>query len=283
MSRKRNQRSQKQSKNLLATNSTLDIIIPVYGRFDLLKECLDAIPAACRDLKYKIIVFDNGSPRDEADRFYSSRNDENLRVIRNKENLGFPRACNRAFGYGFSPLAFFLNSDVILSKDSVPMLVKEFDNPAIGIVGMKLIFPEVTDLPQDQFNRPAGKIQHIGLETNIHADFFHKYLGWSPDHPKVNKRRECYAVTGAALMVRRSLFIQAGKFYEGYGKGAWEDVDLCMAVRSMGYNIIVVPDAVGIHHTGATATSYNLGYDLQGNKQIFLSRWKDKLDWTEYK
>ena len=266
-----------------SSNAQLDILIPVYQRFDLLKQCLMALPDACGDINYRVVLFDNGSPKEEADEFYSQDfGEQNIKVIRNKDNVGFPRACNIAFNHGYAPLVFFLNDDVILDPNSVPLLVKEFDDPKIGIVGMKLVFPEYTDLPQDQHNRPAGKVQHIGLETSVNADFVHLYLGWNPDHPKVNKRRDCYAVTGAAMMIRRPLFIRAGKFYEGYGRGTWEDVDLCMVVRSMGYNIIVVPEAKGIHHTEATATTYNLGYDLQGNKQIFLSRWKNNLDWSEW-
>jgi len=263
-------------------NFDLDIIIPVFNRFDLLNQCLNAIPEAAGNIKYKIIIFDNGSKLDEADLFYYGRT-ENLKIIRSKENLGFPKACNLGFLQGYSPLVFFLNSDVILEPDSIPKLTKEFSDPKIGIVGMKLVFPEYTDLPQDQYQRPAGKLQHIGLETSINADFVHVMLGWSPDHPKVNARRDAYAVTGAAMMTRRMLFSKAGKFFEGYGLGTFEDVDLCMTIRSMGYNIIVVPEACGVHHTGATAVTYGLSYDLFGNRQLFLSRWRNQLDFTEWK
>jgi GT2 family glycosyltransferase len=285
MAKRKRVRSNPKSQKINSSFSSnqLDIIIPVHQRFDLLQQCLLALPDACGDINYKVIIFDNGSPQEQADEFYSQDfGNQNIKVIRNKENIGFPRACNTGFNHGFSSLVFFLNDDVILDPGSVPLLVKEFDDPKIGIVGMKLVFPEHTDLPQDAMNRPAGKIQHIGLETNINADFVHLYLGWSQDHPKVNQRRNAYAVTGAAMMTRRQLFTRAGKFYEGYGRGTWEDVDFCLAVRSMGYNIIVVPEARGIHHTGATAVTYGLGYDLQGNKQIFLSRWKNHLDYTDW-
>jgi len=259
----------------------LDILIPVHRRFDLLAQCLDAIPKAAGDTKYRLIIFDNGSPREEADIFYVQRQDPNLKLFRSEHNLGFPKACNIAFNQGSSPLVFFLNSDVILEPDSLPKLIKEFNDPKIGVVGMKLVFPEYTDLPQDQHMRPAGKIQHIGLASNVHGDFIHIFIGWSKDHPKVNAVRDVYAVTGAALMTRRSLFTKKGKFQEIYGLGSWEGIDYCLTVRKMGYNAIVVPEAVGVHHTGATAQKYNLGYPLQENKLVFMQRWARELDHTE--
>jgi GT2 family glycosyltransferase len=267
-----------------SVNSSVDIVIAVHQRFDLLAECLRAIPAATDNYGYRIIIVDNGSPPDIANDFYFSINDPSIKIIRNKENLGFPKACNQGFDRGFSQLVFFLNDDVILKPKSIRYLIETMNNDAkIGVAGMKLIFPENTDLPQNEHERPAGKIQHIGLATNIRAEFVHQFLGWSPDHPKVNAMRDVYAVTGAALMTRRLLFTKAGKFYEGYGRGTYEDVDYCLAVHQMGYNVVVVPEAEGIHHTGATATTYGIGYPLNENRAIFLQRWQKFLDWSEWK
>lgn len=265
-------------------NSIVDIIIPVYQRFDLLTQCIESIPAACDDVPYRVYIFDNGSPEEAANAFYSKIDDRNIKIIRNKENIGFPRACNQAFNRGFSQLVFFLNSDVILFPKSVRYMAREMEeSPSIGVIGMKLIFPEVTDLPQIGGQRPSGKVQHVGLETNIRADVYHQFLGWSPDNSKVLAVRNVYGVTGAAMLTTRSLFNRAGKFQEIYGMGTYEDMDYCLTVRKMGYNIIVCQDAVGIHYTGATSTAYNLYYPVNENKMIFMQRWQRELDWTEWR
>lgn len=265
----------------IKSNTLVDVIIPVFGRFDLLEQCLKVLPEAFGDISYKTYIFDNSSPdQKEADDFYN-RCGHSI-IIRNKQNVGFPRACNLTFIRGTSPLVFFLNSDVILRPNSVNYLVRAMDDPKVGIAGMKLLFPETTDLPQDEIQRPAGKVQHIGLATNIRAEVFHQFLGWSEDHPKVNSMHDVYAVTGATLMTRRWIFQEAGKFYEGYGIGTYEDVDYCLTVRKMGYNIVVVPEAVGIHHTGASAVKYNMQYPMNENKMIFLQRWQKFLDWSEW-
>lgn len=265
----------------ISTSSSLvDIIIPVYQRFDLLGKCIQAIPDAANGVGYKIIIVDNGSPREEADEFYKQFGSD-IKIIRNKENLGFPKACNLGFHRSLSPLVFFLNDDVILQPNSLALLVNEMDDHKVGVVGMKLLFPDETDLPHDENTRPSGKVQHVGLATNIRAEVIHQFLGWSSDHPKVNAMRKVFAVTGAALLTRRQLYIKVGGFPEIYGLGTWEDVDYCMSIGKLGYNIVVNTQAIGIHHTGATAEKYKIGYPLQQNRMIFMQRWANSLGWSE--
>jgi GT2 family glycosyltransferase len=96
MSRKRRKKPQK-------PQTLIDICIPVYGQFDLLARCLDAIPDALGDLTYQVFLFDNDSPKEEADEFYSNM-DKSINFSRNKQNIGFPGACNRMVSAGRSPL-----------------------------------------------------------------------------------------------------------------------------------------------------------------------------------
>jgi GT2 family glycosyltransferase len=259
----------------------LDICIPVHGQFELLEKCLASIPDAVGNEPYQIYIFDNDSPIDEAGPFYSNL-DKSIRVIKSKANIGFPGACNRMVSAGKSPLVFLLNSDVILHEGSVDKLIQVMDNQDVGVVGMKLIFP---DDSQD-YNigqRQSGKLQHIGLTTNIRAEVIHSLIGWSPDHPRVNAQSEVFAVTGAAMMTRRLIWRRIGGFFEGYGMGTYEEVDFQMAVREIGYNILVEPEASGLHYTGATVEKYGLGYNLRNNQMTFMQRWGQRVTWWQYK
>ena len=158
-------------------------------------------------------------------------------------------------------------------------MIRALDEPSIGVVGMKLLYPQDT---LDQNSRPAGKIQHVGLGANIRGDIIHVLMGWSPDNPKVNVVRDTYAVTGAALMTRRNLWNKTGGLFEGYGLGTFEDVDFCLSVRELGYNVIVETKAVGEHYTGATQVANNMNFPLLQNKLIFLQRWGQKLVWSDW-
>jgi GT2 family glycosyltransferase len=260
----------------------LDIVIAVYNRFDLLKKCLDAIPEAANGIAYNIIIVDNAST--EEDGFYNNLSSiNNLFIIRNKTNFGFPVACNQGARRKNSPYILMLNSDCILQPHAIEYMLQKFDDPKVGVVGLKLLFPENAEgLRQGNGMRPAGKIQHVGLETNIEADFLHIFLGWSADNVRANRDIHPYAVTGACLMTRRSIWNKVGGFFEGYGMGTFEDVDFCMSARSLDYDIVLENRTYGIHYTGATAEKYNIAYPMPYNRSIFLQRWSNKLTYSEW-
>lgn len=276
--KKKNQRSRPNS----VFTPFVSVIIPVHRRIDLLTECVNALPAAFGDILYEVIIIDNNTPKEETKIYTEWKNSPNIRIYPQISNLGYPKACNLGMVKSYAPLIFFLNSDVIMDKGSGEVLVGSLDDPNVGVVGMKLLFPQTTDLPQNTYMRPAGKVQHVGLATNARAEFYHVFLGWDANHPKVNAIRKIYAATGAALMTRKRLFRDAGGFLEQYGRGTYEDVDYCLTVQEMGYNVIVDINAVGIHHTGATTEKYNLPYSLNQNRMIFMQRWVNKLQYTEW-
>ena len=270
MSRKRHKKKK--------IDTLVDVLIPVYGQFEYLTRCLNALPAAMGEITYQTYIFDNNSPIEEAANFYPSL-DKSIRVIKNKTNIGFPGACNRLVGASRSPLVFLLNSDVILSPGSVDLLVRTMDDPSIGVTGMRLSFPDDAQDP----GRPAGRIQHIGLTTNIRGEVIHSFIGWTADHPRVMVQREVFAVTGAAMMTRRNIWRDIRGLREEYGMGTFEEVDFQMSVREMGYNIVVEPRALGTHYVGATLEKYGMGYNLQNNFRLFHQRWGDKIQWWQYR
>lgn len=256
----------------------LDIVIPVYGRFDLLDRCIKAILASDTPFGYNVILVDNNSPDQvEAKEFYSQyEHNTDFFIKRNKENQGFPRACNYGARRKSSPLILFLNSDAFVNPNTLQLLVKELDDPDIGIVGTKLIFPE--GIPNPNF---AGKVQHVGVSLNVHGVAHHPLLGWEPNHKRVLAIREIFAVTGALLMTRRNLFQSINGFDEQYGGGTFDDLDYCMAVRTAGKKIILNQDAWCYHYANASAMQYKVGFPMEENRAKFLMKWKDKLFYSD--
>ena len=63
----------------------------------------------------------------------------------------------------------------------------------------------------------------------------------------------------------------------------YEDLDLCLTIRGMGYNIVVEQNAIGHHFTGASALANNMSFPLGQNKNIFMARWKSRLEYTEWR
>lgn len=268
----------------------LDIIIPVYGRPDLLKKCLDSIEATQGDIKANVIIVDDCGPdQDELNTLYGSLNGQS-RILKNKQNSGFPATVNRGINSGNAPLILVLNSDIELEPECLQNMMQEFDDKNVGVVGPKLLFPD-TGEP----NWPHDKIQHAGLAINIRGQIVHANIGWSKDNPKVNERRIMQAVTGACMMTRRNVCKKVlaiykttgdpttGPFNEVYSPGTYEDVEFCFAARSEGYQVIYQPEAIAYHWVGASVKELSGGYPLQRNEMIFRARCGQLMAWDEWR
>jgi GT2 family glycosyltransferase len=265
----------------------LDIIIPVYGQADLLSKCIAALPEAASGTAYRLILVDDCGPEQEQlGVVYRSLNG-NSKLIHNRKNCGFARTVNAGVASGVSPFILLLNSDCILQPGAISAMLKEFDDPQVGIVGAKLLFG-------DSRWQQAGKVQHAGLCRNIQGQLVHVNLGWSADHPKVNERREMQMVTGACLMTRRKVWERVtaeyrrfgdptqGALNEVYDKGCYEDCEFCLATRAQGYKVVYQPEAVGLHYVGASVTANNGAFPLQRNSMIFGARCGHLVMYDEY-
>lgn len=254
----------------------LDIIIPIYGKLDFLEKCLDKIPDAARNVVFRICALDNASPQPGADKIVQERF-PNALFRRSQENLGFPKGCNRAVRMGHAPLLLFLNTDCFLEPDAIQIMVEDMIiDPQVGAVGPKLLFPEGSP------NGVADRVQHAGLETNINGEIVHMFIGWSKDNERVNKPCEPLGLTGACLMTRRRLFVEAKGFLEDYGLGTYEEVDYELTLRQAGYKIIYEPRAVGYHYVAASAIENKMSFPINQNYQLFRLRWNNKIPWTEW-
>jgi GT2 family glycosyltransferase len=270
----------------------VDVVMPIYGEWALAEKALDALPAAMSGIAegYRVIVVDNGTPawKDQTGRTVAPGEQaaavkERMRpqdgFFRLEENKGYPGGLNFAVSKGRSPLIFIVTADVLMQPGSALPLVRELDNSQVGIVGPKLLFPEGSP------HGPADTIQHAGIGFDIGGRPFHCFIGWRSDNPKVNKREEVAAVTGACLMTRRTLWSQMGGLYEGYGAGTFEDIDFCFACRQAGAKVIYQPLSVGYHWVGGSIVqgAGSRGFNLAMNETIFKGRWAHMLAWDEWR
>lgn len=261
------------------TPSKVDVVITFAGRFDCLTKCLDAVYREAQLVPLSVLILDNGSPADErqnnSDLFiYHPEKDPqkgviDFRVKRLPKNMGFPIGANEGSKMGRSPLIMFLSDDVELLPGTLEKVVEDFKEESIGIVGIKLLFPPTSTDP----TRPAGKVQHVGLALNIRGVPEHPLVGWSANNPKTCISRDTWAVTGACYTIRRELFNKAGGFDLAYGMGTFEDCDLCLKVRHLGFRIRLDANAMAYHYVGATAEKLRQPFPLQNNLQIFQGRW----------
>jgi len=261
--------------------SKLDIAILTAGRVDLFSKCIDAILPEMRP-DYSIQVCNNGHPSKEYEEVYRKLPQGTV-IKRLNNNLGFGGGANTAINVGTAPLVLFITDDIFIHPDTMSKLLKTMEEPTIDLCGYKLLFPEDSVDP----TRPSGMVQHIGMASNIRGDMLHPLVGWHPDNPKCKISRDVLAVTGASFMVRRLAFQRVGGFDPIYGKGYYEDMELCMAIRasskaSKGGRIYINAEATATHGVGQTMKNEKSPPPMQQNAMIFKSRWMSQIPWTEY-
>ncbi|MFZ5450534.1 MAG: glycosyltransferase [Thermodesulfobacteriota bacterium] len=236
------------------------IIIPVFNNLSLTRQCLESI-AENTDSPHEIILVDNGSSDGTRDYLQELEAAGEVRVISNRTNQGFARACNQGGRAAQGEYLVFLNNDTIVQPGWLQELAAcARKDDKIGAVGARLLYPDDT-------------IQHAGVVFNDRKLVHHIYKNYDRDHPAVLKEREFQAVTAACMLIRKALFLALGGFDEAYLNG-YEDVDLCFQLRERGYKIVYNPRAVIYHLESKTPGRHDRGLD---NSRIFKEKWFDKI------
>lgn len=258
--------------------SSVDIVVPVYSRLDLLVDALLSIPNACKENDWKVFVVNDNSPEglSEIKNILKDFEEYDITLLHNGQNGGFAYSVNRGAGRGRGKYVFVLSTDVVLFENAIDNAISEIENDeSIGAVGMKLLFPEGTP------NGTPGHIQHVGISFDIHRMPHHIFINWTPDNPKVLGIREVPAITGAAFLVPRAIWRNIKGLDTEYGIGTYEDMDMCFKIRSMDKKIIVCQESMGTHFVGASIKEANGSFPLDHNRQIFYNKWKPYIVWDD--
>lgn len=244
----------------------ISIIILCYNKSEMTKRCLNALFENTDYPNYEVIVLDNASVDDTPD--YLLSYDNKINFIRAEKNLGFVGGNNFASDFANGDYLVFLNNDTEPQKGWLKNLYSTFEyfNNA-GAAGSMLIYPN-------------GKLQEAGGVIFKDASGWNYGRGSDPKDSKYSYCREVDYCSGAALMIRKSLFEQIGKFDTRYSPAYYEDTDLCFSVRKFGYKVYYNPFSKVIHHEGATAgTDLNSGFKKFQviNQPKFVEKWKNEL------
>lgn len=232
---------------------TLDIIIVNWNSRDLLRKNLISIRKAS-DAKYKlsnVFVVDNASQDD------SLLNIEKLplpiRIIPNKANQGFAKACNQAARFCNSDFLLFLNPDTELdinTLDKVISFLINNDNKKIGICGVQIRGQNNTII---KTCRHYPKIKHFfylssGLSKIFPGQFkTNEMLDWSHSHSQIVDQ-----VIGAFFLVKKELYFQLNGFDERFFI-YYEEVDFCLRAKQTGWYTYYFADTFIYHSGGGTS------------------------------
>lgn len=229
----------------------LSVIIVNWNTKKLLDDCLSSIYKFTEGITFEVIVVDNGS-EDGSSQMVKKQYPQ-VKLILNKDNLGFTKANNQGIKIAKGKYILLLNSDTYLVEKSLKKLVdraKSTDN--LGALGPMLLNEDRTiqqsvgffpHLPQVFWwmsfidDLPFGIMLH---PYHVNHDVFYK-----SDH-------EVDWVTGAAILVPKKVITKVGALDEQifmYG----EEVDWCWRIKCANFKVLYSP-ATRIVHIGRGST-----------------------------
>ena len=228
----------------------LSIIIVNFNTKKLLLRCLNSIFTSKPKIKYEMIVVDNGSTDGSVAALYKIKNQSRrcrtkIKIIRNKENLGFAKANNQGIKRAKAEFILLLNSDTEVKKAAIDKLyyfAKETTDA--GVVGPRLLHPD-KKVQASVYRLPtiSRAIRQYWLGKKSLLD---KYA------PRLDRPEEVEAIVGAAFLITPEARKRVGLLDERYFM-YFEDLDYCRRVKELGLKVYYLPTAKVIHQHGASA------------------------------
>jgi len=209
----------------------LSIIIVHYKNKEKLLQCLNSINND--KIKKEIILIDNNS-NDNVDRDLNKY--ENITYIKNKENIGFAKACNQGIVKSTGKHILFLNPDTIIPEETLEYCLKFYhEQHKIGFLGIKMLNSNGEFLKESIRGIPdpftaAMKILKINMLFSK-SKIINKYYSGNTDREK-NQKIEI--VAGAFMMTSREIIQKIKGFDEDFFLFG-EDIDISLRALKQGY------------------------------------------------
>lgn len=229
----------------------LSVIILNWNGEKLLREFLPSVVRNTQGEEVDVIVADNGSTDDSLG--VLCREFPNVKLIALDENFGFSGGYNKAIDQVRTPYVLLLNSDVETPPGWWrPLLDFMEENPDVGACQPKIL--SYKDRFKFEYAGAAG-----GLLDRYGYPFCRGRLFDRVEYDLCqydDGAADIAWASGAALMVRRDVYMKAGGLDELFF-AHMEEIDLCCRIHSLGYRICVVPDSHVYHLGGASLAQGN--------------------------
>jgi GT2 family glycosyltransferase len=227
----------------------LSVIILNYKVRYFLELCVLSVQKALEGMDAEIIVVDNDSSDDSC--AMMKLRFPNVKLIENKENVGFPKGNNIGVAHAKGEYICILNPDTVVAEDTFRKIL-DFAKAQInlGIVGCKLIDGTGKFLPESKRGVPTPWVAFTKLFGLYNlfpkTSAFNKYYA---QHLSPNETGKVAILVGAFMVLKRELYIEIGGFDERYFMYG-EDVDLSYMALLKGKNNFYFHETTVIHYKG---------------------------------
>lgn len=217
----------------------LSIITLTYNKLKYTKKFIESLYKYTHD--FELIIVDNGSTDGTIEYLKGL---QNIKLILNKENLGFSKGNNQGLEIAKGEYIGFLNNDILLSPNWFEEIEKVFEQENAGFVSPRQINPYY-----DKAN-----------ERN--------YLKYFKPKPYNKDFDECVF---SCVVTKRSVLDKIGTFDENYSPAFFEDNDLKFRAINEGFGVYVANNCCFFHFGSVTSASLN--FKFAKNKEYFYSKY----------
>ena len=239
-------------------NRKTSIIILTYNNLIYNQICVDSIRKYTKEDTYEIIIVDNCSTDGTREWL---KNQKNIVVILNEENVGFPKGCNIGIANSNSENdVLFLNNDTIVTPRWLDNLkICLYSNDKVGATA--------------SISNNCSNYQSISVPYSDVSDMM--TFADSNNITNPEKWEQKSRLVAFCMLVKRDVLNKVGLFDERFTPGNFEDDDLCMRIVEVGYKLMLCNDSF-IHHFGSS--SFNKDYAkfnnlLMENSRKFQDKW----------
>lgn len=224
----------------------LSVIILNYNVRYFLEQCVLSVQKALENIDSEIIVIDNNSSDDSCEMMQQLF--PNVKLIENKENLGFPKGNNIGVAQAKGDYICILNPDTVVAENTFSKILNTKNwHLNTGIIGCKLIDGTGNFLPESKRGVPTPWVSFtkiFGLYKV--SNLFGKYYA---QHLTENQSGNVAILVGAFMVMQRELYNEIGGFDENCFMYS-DDIDLSYMVLQKGkYNYYFHETSV-IHYKG---------------------------------
>jgi GT2 family glycosyltransferase len=227
----------------------------IYIYYNTPKEIVDSISSlrnAIKNISYEILIVNNASPKKIPQEVLQNKK---ITIFQNTKNLGFGKAVNQAAEKALGEYLLVINPDTLCTKNSIFTMVTRMEkDKKIGVLGPQLqkqngeILHSIGSVPK----LPDSLFVFSFLSKLFPNNSYSKnYWAISIDR---NIEQETETVGGACMLFRKNVFQKVRGFDERFFM-YFEEIDICLRIKTIGYKIIYFPKSVVIHFVGKSTNN----------------------------
>ncbi|MBO4581963.1 MAG: glycosyltransferase [Bacteroidales bacterium] len=251
----------------------LSVIIVNYNVACFLEQCLQSVSTALKGLDAEVFVVDNSSVDNSVEMVQQKF--PWVKLIANKDNLGFAKANNQAIRMAQGEYILLLNPDTVVEAETFHLTLDFMDtHPQAGGLGVKMVNGKGTFLPESKRSLPVPDVAFykiFGLSKIFKKS--KKFGKYHLTYLNENDINEVEVLSGAFMMLRKTVLDKIGLLDEDYFMYG-EDIDLSYRITQAGYKNYYFPLTRIIHYKGECTKKSSINYVIVFYKamQIFAKK-----------